>query len=275
MSNLFKITNKYLILLTPLLLYSLISSLYLISVSLSGKLVNIVFAFLLFLLMTAAFASGWFYMIKLIVSEAEEKYSENANSIIKEFTTGVGIYFLPSLGATINLILFFITTLFITYLLGMHFIGDIGLNSTDIVKAFESTNSLKTFLASLSLEQIVKINQWNISILGSTALSYFLVILYLPTIFLTEKNPYKSIIISLRNLFSKKFFKTLGIYVMIFAANFIISVLSAIFGAHTFANFILTLLNFYFLTLVSVGVFKYYQDNFSTTKLGQNVDVKI
>ena len=59
----FDFTNKYIILATPLILFSLLSSLYILF-SIGGNLISLIFAMVLFTLMLGAFLSGWFFMIK-------------------------------------------------------------------------------------------------------------------------------------------------------------------------------------------------------------------
>lgn len=59
----FNLTNKYIILATPLILFSLLSSLYILF-SLGGNLVSLLIALVLFILMLAAFISGWSFMLK-------------------------------------------------------------------------------------------------------------------------------------------------------------------------------------------------------------------
>jgi magnesium-transporting ATPase (P-type) len=272
MKNVFKITNKYLILLTPLILYSLFSSIYMTVSVISGKLPNILFALVVLLLMSGAFISGWLYMIKFAL---QNSYSEDINSLIKEFPIGVSEYFISSLGAIINTIIFSMVTFFITYKLGMHFIGDTGINLEAFANAMESTTTLKAFLASLSAEQLLKMGNWNILILSAITVACFLFILYFPAIFYKEKNPYKAILVFIKDLFSKKFFKTLGVYLLICVANFIISILSTIFAGNQLIHFFITLVNFYFVALATVGVFYYYQNNFVSLRLGQNVDIQV
>ena len=95
MQKVFNLVNKYIVLATPLMLYSLVSSIYMLS-TVNGKFINLFFAVLLFTLMTAAFMAGWFKMIKIAISETE---INEPNSLIQEFVGGVGEYFLASLGA--------------------------------------------------------------------------------------------------------------------------------------------------------------------------------
>ena len=66
----YKLTNKYIILATPLILFSLLSSLYILF-SVKGNVLGLLFAIVLFFLMLIAFLSGWFYMIKNAISDCE------------------------------------------------------------------------------------------------------------------------------------------------------------------------------------------------------------
>lgn len=271
MKKVFIITNKNLILLTPLLLYTLFSSIYLAFTASSGKLINIVFSIILFLLMSAAFSSGWFNMIKVVI----KNNCEIDDSLFKQFPSGVGEYFLQTLGAIINIIIFSFIIIKISFLIGNHFIGDVGVSAEAFAKALESTEALKTFILSLSNEQILKISNWHILIMCFIAIASFVLMLYFPTIFYKEKNPYKAFLISLKDTFSKKIFKTLGLFSLIIIVNFVISLLSALFSTQSIIHFIITIANFYFITLVGVSIFYYYNTNFVETQIGKNIDVEI
>lgn len=267
----FNITNKYIMLATPLILYSLVSSVYL-AASATGRVLNIMIAVFLFFLMTGAFIAGWFNMVKLVVSHPD---SREPNTIIKEFASGVGEYFLPSLGLLLNVLLITLLIMYLSFFVGMQTIGDVGISADAFAKAFETTEALKVFLASLTTEQLMKLNQWNVLIMSSLSFSYFLVLLYLPALFYKKKNPFMALFVSLKDLFSKKILKTFGLYFMIFSINAFISILSALFIGNVVMHFIVTLLNFYYITIVSVGVFYYYYKNFVEPQLGQNIDTRI
>ena len=58
----FKITNGNIVIATPLIFFSLISSLYMIF-SAAGNKIGIIFSVILFFLMFGAFLSGWIYII--------------------------------------------------------------------------------------------------------------------------------------------------------------------------------------------------------------------
>ena len=270
MIKVFELTNKYMVLATPLILFSLISNLY-VAISSQGRIINLLIAIVLLLLMTSAFIAGWFSMVKNAIIQPER---EDTNSLMKNFIPGVGEYFVPSVVVVINAFVILGLFLLIAYCVGMKFIGDIGISSESFSKAMESTPALKAFLLSLTKEQIIKMNQWNLLLLGTMVLSNFIIIFYLPVVFFKERNPFKALFLSVADLFKKKFITTFGIGVLIFVIYFVISILMAMFAGNIILHFLVTLANFYFIMLVSVGIFYYYYHNF-VKSLGQNVDVEV
>lgn len=271
MKTVFQLTNKYIILGTPLILFSLLSSIFL-AITLKGALINILIALALFGLMTSAFIAGWFNMVKIAVLNPEK---DDVNSLIKDFTPGVGEYFLPALGSICMVIGVSLLFLFIATIFGAKLIGDPGIPPEAFNSAMQNQEALKTFLASLTKEQLLKINEWNLLLLLTVALTYFLEILYLPAIFFKNKNPFIAFFINLKNIFSNKFLNTLGIYLLIFFANFIISIFSALFTGNIILHFLMTLLNFYFITCAAIGIFYYYNNNFVKPQIGQNIDERV
>ena len=254
----FQLTNKYIILATPLILFSLLSSLYILF-SVGGNLLSLLIAFLLFGLMVGAFLSGWFFMIKTCVSNPEQ---EDPNVLLKEFPAGVGEYFLPVLGLMINTIIISVLLILVSYFVGMKLIGDIGITPEALTKGMESFAAMKTFLGSLTQEQIFKLNAWNMLLFFTMSVTYFLIMFYSPALFFKEKNPFKAYFVSLKDLFSKKFFTNFGLFLILFVSYFILSILTTLFGANVVMHFIFTLINFYYLVFVAVMVYNYYYKNF-------------
>lgn len=271
MNKIFELTNRYIVLGTPLILFALITSIYL-AVAAHGSNLSVLFALLLFFLMTSAFAAGWFNMVKTAVVEPER---DEPNSLIKEFVPGVGEYFLSSLGALVIVFALIFLFVLLSTIVGMKLIGDPGISPEALSSAMSSQEALISFAKTITPEQALKLNQWSLLVLLFASFAYFIEMLHLPVIFFKNKNPFMAFFISLKDLFSRKFFKTLGIFVLIFVTYFVISVLSALFAANIFIHFFVTLLNFYFLTCASVGVFYYYNNNFIKSHLGQNIDTKI
>lgn len=271
LNEIFGLTNKYIVLATPLILFSLLSSVYL-TVTLSGNLIKLLCAISIFILMSGTFISGWFYMVKGAVTETQ---TNDPNMLIKDFPAGVGEYLLPSLGLMFNASVFIFAMLACGYFFGLKTIGDPNISGASFAKALEGTEALQRFMESLSTQQLVQLQHWNVLLLGIMMLCYFLLILYIPALFFKEKNPFKAVLVSLKDLFNNNFFKTLGIYLLIFVTNFLLSIVAALTGKSIILNFVTTLINFYYLILVAVGIFYYYYHNFTEQKLGQNIDLKI
>lgn len=263
----FNLTNKYIILATPLILFSLLSSLYILF-SVNGNLISLLIALVLFFLMLTAFLAGWFFMIKNCIVEPDK---DEPNSMIKEFPAGVGEYFLPVMGLIFNTFIISLILLIISYFAGMKFIGDIGISADALSKAMESVTALKAFLVSLTDEQLFKLNAWNILLFLTMSVTYFLIMFYSTAMFFKEKNPFKAYFISLKDLFSRKILKNIMLYLILFVSYFILSVLTTIFGMNVIMHFIFTLLNFYYMVFAAVLVFDYYYENF----VKSSFDVKV
>ncbi len=265
----FGLTNRYIILATPLIIFSLLSSLYLLF-STAGSLISLGIAVVLFLLMLAAFLSGWFYMLKLAVLEEEK---EDTNLLIKEFPSGVGEYFLSVLGVQLNVFILSGILLTIAYFLGMKFIGNLGISAEAMSGAFETIDTMKKFLMSLTEDQLLRLNLWNFLLFGAMGLEYFILMFYMPVVVFKEKNPFKAFFISLRDLFSRKFFHNVLLYVLIFVSYSILSVLTTLAGFNVVTHFVFTLVNFYYMVYVALLICKYYYENF--VRIGGNLDKSI
>lgn len=260
----FNLTNKYIILATPLILFSLLVSVYVIVVASSSIASALIFALILIILMVAAFLAGWFEMIRQSINNSE---SEEPNMLIKNFPSGVGEYFLPVLGMLFNVFVISSALVIISYFIGMKFIGDIGISADAISKSMESMNSMKAFLMSLSNEQLFKLNAWNLLLFSTMSITYFIFMFYAPAMFFKTKNPFKSLVISFKDLFSRKFFSNLALYLLIFATYFVLSILTTILGMNVVMHFIFTLLNFYYLVFAAILIFYYYYKNFAAPSL--------
>ena len=166
----FNLTNKYLILATPLILFSLFSSLYIFFLLKDGNFVSLLIAGIMFVLMLGAFIAGWFYMIREGIKNPND---EDPNLLIKVFPEGVGEYFLPSLGLVFVICIVSLVLITASFYVGMKYIGDLGFSSETIYKAFADVNALKAFLMSLSEEQLIKFNAWNLLLFFTMIITYF------------------------------------------------------------------------------------------------------
>ena len=261
-----KITNENIVIATPLILFSLLSTIYLIF-STGKSPIATLFTIILFFLMLCAFLSGWLYMIMKAVKEPDV----DKNALITEsFFSGVGEYFLPAAGMVFILLILSFCIFVLAVIAGKHFIGNPGVTYAQFSAAMANVESMKNFLTSLNQEQLLKINLWNSLMFLAMTLNYFLVMFYAPAMYFKKKNPFIAFFISVKDLFSRKFFGNCGIYIFVTFGYFLLSILTTIFNSNIFAHFVLTLLNFYFVSLCAVLIFNYYYSNFA--KIGSNID---
>lgn len=262
----FKMTNKYIVLATPLIFFSLISSLYLIFSGNSGIAGSLV-TFTLFFLMLSAFLSGWLYMVSKVVKEPKK---ENPDSLIQDFPAGVGEYFLIIPCMIFNIVIVSIAITIIACILGVKFIGNPNVSYEQLSNALTTITAMKQFVASLSPEQLIKINEWNILLFASTVLISFLNMFYSPAVFFKKKNPFVAYWLAIKDLFGYKFIKNTGLFLFIAFLHTGLSMLSMFLGANIVLHFVFTLLRFYIVTFFAVLVFNYYYSYF--VKIGSNID---
>ena len=262
----FRLTNKYIILATPLILFSLLSSLYILF-SIGGNKLSLLIAFVLFTLMLGAFLSGWFFMIREGVKDPD---MEDPNFLIKDFPAGVGEYFLPVLGLIAVVFIIASVIVLLAYFAGMKLIGEIEIPAEVLSKAMESFAELKSMLLSLTEEQLFRLNAWNLLLFAAMTLTYFVIMFYAPAMFFKEKNPLKAYFVSLKDLFSRKFLQNIMLFFSIFVSYFILSILTTIFGMNIVMHFVFTIINFYYLVFMAVWVFNHYYINYA--RIGSQID---
>lgn len=264
----FKTTIDTIILATPLVLFTFVLSIYL---SFSKSSINsvplLILTVITVLLMISAFMSGWFYMVKKAVKLSQKVFVLDADrakatfALLKTIPTGIGKYFLPFLVMNILLILIIILLSIFIHDIGMILVGDVGIAPDVIKNALLSSENLKPFLESLSYEQLVKLNYWNLLILFFNTIFTFLFMLLIPEIIYSTSNPFKAMFKSIVKLFSK-FYKSIKLYFYIAVVNFILSLLNSIVAGNLILYFLVLLLYFYFIVYITVLIFTYYEKEF-------------
>jgi len=260
----FKITNENIILTTPLVLFLFLLSIYLgVAQHAPANIFSAILLLITIIFMVSAFFAGWFFMVKrsidldkqeFIIDEDKAKASFN---LIKEFPVGVGEYFLPFIGALILYTALFILLFFIGYSIGMHFIGNVGLSLTDLRTSLSSPAALKSFVSSLSTEQLKKLNAWNVIFMSFTAIYSFITMFWSAQIVMKTKNPLVAFFKSLKFTF-KNFFSALVLFIYISMINFTVSLVNTFAAINPIIYFVSMLLYFYFVVYVVVLVFLYY-----------------
>lgn len=272
-SRAFKITNENIILTTPLVLFILIFAVY---AQITQRAPQNLPAFFLLLVTTvfmfAAFFAGWTFIVKRAIALDKQDFlvdEDRANAsftLIREFPVGVGEYFLSFVGALILYSALFIGLFVAGYFIGMHLIGSVGLTLADIKTAMESPVALKTMVSSLTMEQVKKLNAWNILFMSFMSFFSFITMFYGAQIVYKTKNPFIAFFKSLAFTF-RKFVPAIILFVYINILSFVVSLIMnfltvAIPQKLFLISFIVYLLSmllyFYFVVYVVVLVFLYY-----------------
>lgn len=269
-SKAFKITNDNIILTTPLLLFIILMVFYLGVVRvIPENPLNFGLIMVTSVAMLTAFFAGWLFMVKKAVEldkkefETPEDKAKSSFGLIKEIPAGVGEYFLPVLGALFlygSLIFLF---LILTYKLGVHFIGKVEFPPADLKAALSSSAQMKAFVSSLSVEQLVKLNEWNLLIMASLTTFSFMTMFWAVEIFYRTKNAFVAFFKSLKFLF-KNFLTAIILYVYISIVNFLVSLLGTFANINSILHFLITLIYFYFVVYIVVLIFLYYDSELPT-----------
>ena len=251
-----KITNSNIILTTPLILFIILTAFYHVFSS-SGF--GVVFSILMFCAMPAVFFSGWFYTVKLAVCEEYDK--TDTFVLLKQFPTGVGRHFIDIL---LMCILFFIMLAFViifTYKSAYILIGGVGISRESLFTALSSPVAMQDLLTSLTPEQQMKFNYWNLYFIFTTTFYSFLVMFWAPEIIFKQESVLNAFIGSVVKLF-RKFFQSLTIFSFIMFIYLIISLLSIFVYSMQFLSFLVNVLYFYFLVYAAVLIFLFYKREF-------------
>lgn len=273
MGKLFKdaitITNDNIIIVFPLILFMWIFTLY---ITFSRQTVNTLPILLLstvtVLVMAGAFLAGWFYMIKKAVKLSKQVFVLDTDraratfNLLRTIPAGIGKYFLSYLGM---LLIFAIIVGALgsgVYQIGVYFIGNLDLNPEQLKNVLSSAADMKAFLDSLSLEQLMKLNNWNLLFLGSTTILSFLLLLWVPEIVFSKRNPFVALVNSVKKIF-KKFGKSLKLFIYISVLNFVLSFINTFSMLNPILYFIMTVVYFYFLVYVVMLIFLYYDREFT------------
>ncbi len=265
----FQITNENIILTTPLVLFLFLLSLYLgLAKSAPTNIQSTILLLFTILFMVSAFFAGWFFMVKkaveldkndFIIDEDRSKASFN---LIKEIPCGIGEYFLPFIGAVILYSILVLLLAFATYEVGIHFIGSVGITLEQLRIGMESTAAMKSLISSISHEELLRLNSWNILLLIVTAFYSFITMFWAVQIVMKTKNPILALFQSVGVIF-KNPLASIILFVYISFINFTVSLINTLSTIHPILYFISMLIYFYFLVYVVVLIFLYYDREIS------------
>ena len=263
-----KITNECIILATPLIIFMWALSLYIGFSKLSvNSWIAALLSFITVIAMTAAFCAGWFYMVKKAISLSKQTFvletdkSKEIFNLIKILPAGIGKYFASSLGMVLLFALIIAVTGSLIFKLGMALIGNIGLDPSQISAIMSSSAGMKNFLDSLTFEQLMKLNNWNLLFISFTSLLSFILMLWVPEIIYKTRNPFIAIFKSIKKVF-QKCWKSLKLFISISLINFVLSFINTFSVVNPIIYFVMMLVYFYFLVYLVVLIFLYYDREF-------------
>ena len=261
----FKTTNDCIIVATPLIIFLSIFGWYLSYAA--GSVDNVpkfILAVITAIVLLCGCLSGWLYMVKKTISMSKKIIVFDKDrgkaflSLLLSLPKGVGRLFLPILGI---ILVYFCIYSFLLYGAGAvitKYVGTIDLDLLNTASFFVSSQELLDEFNALSNRELLIINLWNFAIIFITAIISFLTLLWIPEVVYGEKNPYKALFISIRNIF-KTFRSSLIIFVYISFLIIFISILNTLLMFNPFLYFFVLILYYYFLIYIVVLLFTYYE----------------
>ncbi len=270
----FKTANDCIILAIPLVLFMWILSFYFgFSNSVVNSPAEIILAFITVLFMTGAFLSGWFYAVKKSIEISHKVFVLDADrakatmDLFKDIPYGIGQYFLAFVLMSLAFLLIVAIAAMVVYLIGDMYIGNV-FTQEQLSTALASTQDMKIFIDSLDNEQLIKLNLWNLLIMGTTTILSFLFMLWIPEIIYKTVNPLLALFRSIKKVFIK--FKTsLVLFIYISVLNLIMSFIGTFTLVHPLLYILIMVIYFYFIIYVVILLFLYYEREFCGAEDGE------
>ena len=264
----FKRTNDSIILAIPLILFWSIMSWYCFYTrSYADGIAQLILSFVTFMVMFAAFSAIWFYLVKKTLKLSTEEYVFEKDrkseflKLLKSVPKGLGKLFLPMIAVSFIYITAFMFIIFAAAYLSIKYVGPIDFEFIFGSDLFVSSGELLSRFSELPDNMLWSLNCF-ISIINiSVAVLLFIGMLWIPEIVYSYQNPFKSLILSIKKLFSK-FWKSLGLFVYISFLYLILLILNSLLMVNPYLYFIVLILTYYFFIYFVVLIFSYYEQEF-------------
>ncbi len=267
--NTFKTAGEGIILGVPLVFFMCVISLY---INYSKEVVDtfpeVILSAVTMLFMSSAFFSGWFYMVKKCVEFSKKDFildkdkSQESMKLIQCLPIGVGKYFLTYVGVSLMFVGIALLMAFILYKASVPFINSMHFTLSQMSMVINSPQDTQNFLNSLPPEQVIILFKLNLLLMGITSLFSFLMMLWMPEVIYTKRNPLIAFLTSIKKVFVK-FGKSVNLFLYITILNFIISFLSTFAFVNPVTYMIMLIIYFYFIVYVVVLLFSYYDKEFN------------
>lgn len=265
----FILLKENIVIVQPLIFYLLLIGFVAkpISFSLTQNLPSLL-AIITVFLFTCAFLAGWFYIIKIAISMKNEVYEtpEEKNlaafSLLKQFFTGVGEYFVPVIFGFLFYIIALVGFSILSYKLGVHYIGKVEL-TPELIKVLNTGSYQDTynfFNSTVANKQsALTISYWGFYVSALSLLFSFISLYFGAAIMYDTNNPFKAIFLNLKFLFLN-FGGSIIILLFLSLLNMIISILSMFASMNIIFSIISLLLMFFYMSYHVMLVFLYYEE---------------
>lgn len=261
--NAFKITFNNIILATPLLVFLFMLNIYLIvAKNAVSALPSAVLFYLTLFLMFSAFLAGWLYMVKISVDNFKKgKSQEDINEpfkLLKEFPVGIAEYIKPYMGFSFLYLLFANIFVVTVYLIGNHFIGNVGITMKEFASATEAPVAMQALLDSMTNAQLLKVNYWYLLVMISVQIFSLGTMFWVVEIMYSTKNPLIAFFKSISRVFVKP--QSILLFIGINVLNFVLVLLNYVSMFNPITYLFMTLVFFSFIVYVFVLLFLYYDE---------------
>lgn len=265
-----KITNYNIILAIPLIIFIKILDLYsLYSKYNVDSALKFFVASITVLFMFGIFCSGWFNMIKGAIKLSkkvfvlDEDRAKATMNLFKNFSEGVGKFFLSFVGAYIIFLFIQAIATPLVYILGVNIIGGLDTNSMQNLQSLainsemSANQGMPAFIDKLSIEQIIFFGKWSLLFMSITSIIMYLLMLWVPEIICCTPNPLVALFRSVKKLF-KDFFVTVRLYLILWFVGFLLLFVNTFAVINPIAYIIMSIIMFYYSVYLIVLIFLYF-----------------
>ena len=265
-----KITNYNIILTIPLIIFIKILDLYsLYSKYNVDSALKFFVASITVLFMFGIFCSGWFNMIKGAIKLSkkvfvlDEDRAKATMNLFKNFSEGVGKFFLSFVGAYIIFLFIQAIATPLVYILGVKIIGGLDTNSMQNLQSLainsemSANQGMPAFIDKLSIEQIIFFGKWSLLFMSITSIIMYLLMLWVPEIICCTPNPLVALFRSVKKLF-KDFFVTVRLYLILWFVGFLLLFVNTFAVINPIAYIIMSIIMFYYSVYLIVLIFLYF-----------------
>ncbi len=266
--NSFFKTNDCIILATPLIIFLSIIGWYAnyakVSVDTIGKLIiSIITLFVII----SGFSAAWLYMAKKTLKLSSKVFLFDKNrakemfNLICQLPKGIGRMFFPILGVLMTFTLFYAVFFIIINYFISKYITPIDLSTLGISYSFMTSDEIFYEIMDLPQKELIALNCWYMLTFFISVVCAFFTMLWIPEIVYGEKNPFKALIYSIKNIFSD-----IKNYVLLFSFIIVLYISTCLINTILMINpilyFIVLLISYYFILYVVVLLFSYYEFKF-------------